>query len=130
MTSRPTPPAVESPGAPPRSTLAPWLLRLFQRDYDPESEIQRRHRQMVELIWTRSGMGERYFLTVKPRGVSYGEFIRRVTGLVCRGLNEGWIRLHLPPAPVFDEDAYQIAIDDPERFVAELEAMFAPVAPA
>lgn len=109
----------------PRSTLAPWLLRLFQRDYHPESEIQKKHRQMIELIWTRSGMGERYFLAVQPKGVSFGSFIRQVTELICRGAREGWITIHLPPAPVFDDEAYRIDIDDPERFVAELEALFA-----
>ena len=108
-----------------RSTLAPWLLRLFQRDYHPESEIQRKHRQMIELIWTRSGMGERYFVTLQPAGVSFGHFIRTVTDLICRGAGEGWITVRLPSAPVFDDDAYQIDIDDPERFVAELEALFA-----
>ena len=64
-------------GQPPRSTLAPWLLRLFYRQYEPESEIQKKHRQMIELIWTRSGMGERYFVTLQPAGVKYGEFVRR-----------------------------------------------------
>jgi hypothetical protein len=109
---------------PARSTLAPWLLRLFHREYHPESEIQRRHRQMIEAIWTRNGMGERYFLTVQPKGVAFGSFIRQVTGLVCRGAGEGWITVHLPPAPTFDDDAYRIDITDPERFVAELEALF------
>jgi hypothetical protein len=110
---------------PPRSTLAPWLLRLFHREYHPESEIERRHRQMIELIWTRSGMGERYFLAMQPKGVSFGAFVRRVTQLICRGAREGWITVRLPPAPTFDDDAYQLDIDDPERFVAELEALFA-----
>jgi hypothetical protein len=111
--------------APPRSTLAPWLVRLFHREYHPESEIERRHRQMIELIWTRSGMGERYFLAMQPTGVSFGAFVRQVTQLVCRGAREGWIVVRLPPAPTFDDDAYRLDIDDPERFVAELEALFA-----
>lgn len=124
MAEHPSSPVDPSPPAP-RSTLAPWLLRFFQRDYHPESEIQKKHRQMIELIWTRSGMGERYFLAVQPRGVSFGSFIRQVTELICRGAREGWITIHLPPAPVFDDEAYRIDIDDPERFVAELEALFA-----
>ena len=69
-------------------------------------------------------MGERYFLAVRPKGVQYGAFVRRVTQLVSRGAAEGWIIVHLPPAPVFDEDAYRLEISDPERFVAELEALF------
>jgi hypothetical protein len=118
------PSSIDSPPETPRSTLAPWLLRLFHRDYRPESEIQRKHRQMIELIWTRSGMGERYFLAVQPKGVSFGVFLRRVTELICRGADEGWITIHLPAAPIFDDDAYRIDIDDPDRFVAELEALF------
>ncbi|MCC6629625.1 MAG: hypothetical protein IT340_19780 [Chloroflexi bacterium] len=109
---------------PASSTLAPWLLRLFHREYHPESEVQRRHRQMIELIWTRSGMGERYFLAMQPKGVTFGAFTRQVTELVCRGAQAGWITIHLPPAPTFDDDAYRMDIHDPERFVAELEALF------
>jgi hypothetical protein len=104
--------------------LAPWLLRLFNREYVPESEIQRKHRQMIELIWTRSGMGERYFVTLQPPGVTYGLFVRRVTGLVCRAAQEGWITIRLPVAPAFDDDAYGLEIHEPERFVAEIEMLF------
>lgn len=119
-----TPP--DAPPDQPRSTLAPWLLRLFHRDYQPELEMQKKHRQIIELIWTRGGMGERYFQTVQPKGVSYGAFVHRVTELICRGAHEGWLRVRLPAGPIFDDDAYGIEFDDPERFVAELEALFDP----
>jgi hypothetical protein len=112
--------------AAPRSTLPPWLLRLFAREYTPESEIERKHRQMIELIWTRSGQGERYYLAMQPLGVSYGAFVKRVTRLICRGAREGWITVRLPAAPTFDDEAYAIEPHDPERFVAELEALFEP----
>jgi hypothetical protein len=108
----------------PRSTLAPWLLRLFQRRYEPESAIQKKHRQMIELIWTRGGMGERYYVTLQPKGVSFGAFTQRVTELICQGAREGWITVRLPVAPTFDDDAYGLDFADPERFVAELEALF------
>ena len=123
MAQQPSP-STDSFADGPRTTLAPWLLRLFYRAYEPESEIQKKHRQMIELIWTRSGMGERYFVTVQPKGVSYGAFVRRVTELICRGAREGWIVVRLPAAPTFDDDAYGLDISDPERFVAEMEAMF------
>ena len=110
---------------PPSSTLAPWLLRLFRREYHPETEIQKRHRQMIELIWSRQGMAERYYVTMRPKGVSFGVFVRQVTDLVCRGAAEGWIAIRIPLAPAFDENAYHIEYLDPERFVAEMEALFA-----
>lgn len=116
----------ETPSArPPSSTLAPWLLRLFRREYHPETEIQKRHRQMIELIWSRQGMAERYYVTMQPKGVSFGAFVRQVTDLICRGAAEGWIAIRIPLAPTFDEDAYQVEFPDPERFVAEMEALFA-----
>jgi hypothetical protein len=117
-------PTSDSVSEAPRSTLAPWLRRLFHRQYHPESEIERKHRQIIELIWTRSGMGERYYVTLQPKGVSFGTFVRQVTGLICRGAVEGWITIRLPVAPTFDDAAYSIEIDDPERFVAEMEALF------
>jgi hypothetical protein len=117
-------PAETEATAAPRSTLAPWLLRLFARTYEPESEIQKKHRQIIELIWTRRGMGERYFTTLQPPGVSYGTFVRRVTQLLCRGAAEGWVRVRMPAAPTFDDSEYGLEFDDAERFVAEMEALF------
>ena len=119
-----SPASVEPPVEAPRSTLAPWLLRLFARRYEPESAIQKKHRQIIELLWTRNGMGERYYLEVRPEGVSFGLFTRKVTELICRGAEEGWIAVRFPPAPTFDEAAYGLDFVDPERFVAELEALF------
>jgi hypothetical protein len=107
-----------------RSTLPSWLLRIFVRAYEPESAIQRKHRQIIELLWTRHGMGERYYLTMRPPGVSFGAFTKKVTDLVCRGAREGWIVVRFPPAPSSDEDEYQLEFVDPERFVIELEALF------
>lgn len=116
--------AAEPPVEGPRSTLAPWLLRLFARQYEPESAIQKKHRQIVELLWMRNGMGERYYLTMRPEGVSFGLFTHKVTDLVCRGAREGWIVVRFPLAPTFEDEAYGLDFVDPERFVAELEALF------
>ena len=53
----------------------------------------------------------------------YNRFEARVTELLCRGADEGWVRFVLPPSPSSDESAYRLEFDDDERFVAELESL-------
>jgi hypothetical protein len=56
----------------------------------------------------------------------YNRFESRVTELLCRGAEEGWVRFVLPPAPISDEAAYRLEFDDEDRFLSELEQAFAP----
>ena len=58
-------------------------------------------------------------------GVSFSAFVKRVNPLICRGLDEGWIVAKIPRAPVPSDTAYGLDIVDPERFVNELEQLFA-----
>ncbi len=88
------------------------------------SDLQTKHRQLIRLIWTRNGMGERYFRALAPN-LPYNRFEARVTDLLMRGAEEGWVRFVFPPAPSSDESAYRLEFDDDERFVRELEALFA-----
>ncbi len=88
------------------------------------SDLRTKHRQLVRLIWTRNGMGERYYRVIAP-DLPYNRFEARVTDLLMRGAEEGWVRFVLPPAPSGDESAYRVEFDDDERFVRELEALFA-----
>jgi hypothetical protein len=74
------------------------------------------------MIWTRNGRGEQYFRVLEP-DLTYGKFENRVTDLVCRGLEEGWIELRLPKAPSIDEADYGIDFHDEERFVQEMHDM-------
>lgn len=83
------------------------------------SDMRIKHRQLVRMIWTRNGLGEQYFRVLEP-DMTYGRFESRVTDLVCRGAEEGWITIHLPVAPSLDDDAYRIDIHDENRFVEEL----------
>jgi hypothetical protein len=89
------------------------------------SDLRTKHRQLVRLIWTRNGMGERYYSALTP-DLPYNRFEARVTELLMRGADEGWVRFVLPPAPSADESAYRVEFDDDERFVRELEALFPP----
>jgi hypothetical protein len=91
------------------------------------SPLEARHRQLIRLIWTRNGMGERYYKVLAPE-MPYDRFESRVTGLLARGAEEGWVRFILPPAPTSDESAYRLEFADEERFVRELEALVAPEA--
>jgi hypothetical protein len=92
------------------------------------SDLRTKHRQLVRLIWTRNGMGERYYRVLSP-DLPYNRFEARVTELLMRGAEEGWVRFVFPPAPSDDESAYRVEFDDEARFVHELEALFSP-APA
>lgn len=89
------------------------------------SGMQTKHRQLIRLIWTRNGMGERYYRAL-ALDIPYNRFEARVTELLCRGAEEGWVRFIFPPAPTADESAYRLEFDDEERFVLELERHFAP----
>jgi hypothetical protein len=89
-----------------------------------DSALHRRHLQLVELLWTADGRGREWYEIVNPKKVSYSAFVRRVNALVCRGLEEGWIVAHLPRAPIPDDSAYGLTIDDPDRFVDEMGRLF------
>jgi hypothetical protein len=88
-------------------------------------DITVRHRQLIRLIWTRNGMGERYYSALAP-DVPYTRFEARVTQLLERGAHEGWVRFVLPSAPSDNEADYRLEFDSDERFVHELALLFPP----
>ena len=65
------------------------------------SDLRTKHRQLVRLIWTRNGMGEQYFRVLAP-DMPFNRFETKVTDLLCRGAEEGWVRFILPTAPSVD----------------------------
>jgi hypothetical protein len=87
------------------------------------SDLRTKHRQLIRLTWTRNGMGERYYKALGP-DISYSKFEARVTELLMRGAEEGWVRFIFPPAPSADDSAYRVEFDSEERFVDELTRMF------
>lgn len=97
--------------------------RLFGPPDQIDSELYRRHLQMVELLWTQDNRGRQYYDILKPR-IGYGRFVKLVTELVCRGLDEGWAELVLPPNPVPDDRAYKLVFPDPDRFAQEMARLF------
>ena len=101
------------------------IARGFMANELVTSDLRAKHRQLIRLIWTRNGMGERYYRALAP-DVPYNRFEARVTDLLARGAEEGWVHFVLPPAPSADESAYRVEFADDERFVRELEALFAP----
>ena len=104
------------------------LARGFMANELSSSDLRTKHRQLVRLIWTRNGMGERYYRVIAP-DLPYNKFEARVTDLLCQGAEEGWVRFVLPAAPSNDEAAYTLEFADEDRFVRELEANFAPAVP-
>src|SRR3954469_16874146 len=103
----------------------PAVARGFMAHQLTDSGPGTTHRQLIRLIWTRNGMGERYYRVLAP-DMPYNRFEARVTELLCRGANEGWVTFVMPPAPSADETAYRIEFADEERFVAELELITKP----
>jgi hypothetical protein len=89
------------------------------------SPLEAKHRQLIRLIWTRNGMGERYYRVLAP-DMPYSRFEAQVTGLLARGAEEGWVKFVLPPSPSADEAAYRLEFIDEERFVRELEELMTP----
>lgn len=101
------------------------IARGFMANELSASPLESKHRQLIRLIWTRNGMGERYYRVLAP-DMPYDRFEANVTGLLVRGAEEGWVRFVFPPSPSPDEAAYRLELDDEERFVRELEALVAP----
>jgi hypothetical protein len=101
------------------------IARGFMANELTASDLETRHRQLIRLIWTRNGMGEQYYRVLAPN-MPYNRFEARVTALLARGAEEGWVRFILPPAPSSDEAAYRMEFVDEERFIRELEALVAP----
>ena len=104
-----------------------WLtaaLRKVSQGPERRTELQQKHLQLIQAIWTADGMGQRFFEVCQPGGMYYSRFVRRVTELICRGVEEGWITLTLPAHPLAPDARYTIEYRDPERFVRELQALF------
>src|SRR4051812_6573539 len=103
------------------------IARGFMANELSASDLETKHKQLVRLIWNRNGMGERYYRVLAP-DMPYNRFEARVTALLTRGAEEGWVRFILPVAPTSDESAYRIEFLDEDRFIQELEALAAPEA--
>jgi hypothetical protein len=88
------------------------------------SGVASRHRALIKSIWTANGLGERYYKALAP-GISYGKFETIVTDFVCRAARDGWVRIVVPISPTgAPDDAYRLDIDDEQRFVEEMAALF------
>ncbi len=98
------------------------ILRGLMSNEMAASPLETRHRQLVRLIWTANGMGEQYYRVLAPE-LPYNRFEAKVTELLCRGAEEGWVRFVIPPAPHPDDSAYKLEFDDEDRFVRELTEM-------
>lgn len=98
------------------------ILRGLMSNELASSPIVTKHRQIVRLIWTRNGQGEQYYRLLQPT-MPYSRFEAKVTELICRGAEEGWIEIVLPAAPNSDERTYRIDFLDEDRFLAELDAI-------
>ena len=94
------------------------LRGLMANELSP-SPIVTKHRQMVRLIWSRNGQGEQYYRLLEPN-MAYTKFEAKVTELICRGAEEGWIAIVFPAAPNTDERMYRIEFQDEDRFLREL----------
>jgi hypothetical protein len=89
------------------------------------SPAYHRHLQLVQEMWTADGRDQELYAALRPR-MSLSKFTSHVTELVIRGIEEGWIELHLPLTPINDDDAYWIEFRDPDRFAEELALMLPP----
>ena len=107
----------------PTSKINAILRGLMSNELSP-SPIVTKHRQIVRLLWSRNGQGEQYYRLLEPN-MAYNKFEAKVTELICRGADEGWIMIVFPAAPATDETAYRIEFLDEDRFLAELAELAA-----
>ncbi|HEU0115747.1 MAG TPA: hypothetical protein VFQ80_13770 [Thermomicrobiales bacterium] len=104
------------------------IARGFMANELVGSDLRAKHRQLLRLIWTRNGMGERYYRVLAPN-MPYAKFEAQVTELLFRGAEAGWVRFAMPAAPSADESAYRVEFESDERFVEELTRLFAELEP-
>jgi hypothetical protein len=107
----------------PFGPLEGLVERFFAPPDQVDSQLYRRHVQMVEALWTRDNRGRELYEILRPK-MSYGRFEKLVTELVCEGLREGWAELRLPSAPVPSDEAYELVFTDEGRFIAEMTRRF------
>ncbi len=107
----------------PTSKFNAILRGLMANELSP-SPIVTKHRQIVRLLWSRNGQGEQYYRVLEPN-MAYNKFEAKVTELICRGAEEGWIRIVFPAAPDTDESRYRIEFLDEDRFLVELSEIAA-----
>ena len=81
---------------------------------------RKKHLQLIESLWSSGGMAQHYYYVLQPRRLSYSKFVKRVTAVVCQGIEEGWIELVLPKNPMRTDGEYDLRYLDPERFVEEI----------
>jgi hypothetical protein len=94
------------------------------------SGLASRHRTMIKMIWTANSMGERYYNALDP-GVPYSKFESEVTDFVCKAAADGWVKVVIPASPIGATDgSYKLEIEDEERFVLEMSALFSNDRPA
>jgi hypothetical protein len=104
-----------------------WIsafVRGFLAQEFVSSGLPSRHKTIIKMIWTANGMGERYYRALGPP-VNYNRFESVVTDYVCHAAAEGWVRFVLPPSPNgADDTSYRMEIDNEERFIVEMAALF------
>lgn len=109
------------------TTPISWLtaaLRKIPLGPDRRTDLQAKHLELIQSIWTADGMGQRLFEVCQPGSMYYARFVREVTVVICRGIEEGWITVRLPGQPLEHNAEYAIVYNDAERFVRELEHRF------
>lgn len=104
--------------------LEGFFDRWFAPPDQETSELHHRHLQMIELLWTRGNRAQDLYRVIQPRGISYSGFVSRITEVVCRGIEEGWVEVTIPRTPVPKDSAYDLTFLDPERFADEVNKQF------
>ncbi len=88
--------------------------------------------QMVERTWSAGGQSEQFFRAVKDTGVPYETFQHLVTGVIIRGIVDGWVELSLPSADVLhkpgdyapDRMVVKVEAKDPNKLADEITNLF------
>lgn len=88
--------------------------------------------QMVERTWSAGGQSEQFYKAVKDTGVPYETFQHLVSGVIIRGIVDGWVDLWLPSADVLhrpgdyapDKMFVKVEARDPNRLADEIANLF------
>ncbi len=110
------------------------IERLVDRWLRPDpsiqaSELQAKHYKLIELMWSADGAGQALYESLELGRVPYSRFVREVTDLVCRGIDEGWLDAVMPQSPTSPGASYYIDYRDAEKFRGELLRLFPPASP-
>jgi endogenous inhibitor of DNA gyrase (YacG/DUF329 family) len=101
------------------------VSQLLEEWYYPRRWIRAverpRARFLIERLWQQQFEPQNLYQSLSPSETNFEVFCYNVTGVVIKGVEDGWARLDFPEDPMAEDPVYRLEIKDLERFSSEME---------